>query len=65
MAEKIRFFEGKKFLWDGEEYDSPKKAKSVEKEYSEKGFEVQTWSEDDKVFLYTRRIVTEVVVDNS
>ena len=63
MAEKVRFFEGKKFLWDGEEYDDEKTAKSVQKQYAEKGFEVQMWPEDEKVLLYTRRVVTEVVVD--
>jgi len=65
MAEKIRFFEGNKFVWDGEEYDNEKKASAVEKEYNEKGFEVRTWSEDGKVLLYTRRVVTEVVIDES
>jgi hypothetical protein len=65
MAEKVRFFEGKKFLWDGEEYDSEKQASSVEKQYSEKGFEVQTWREHGKVFIYTRRVVTEIVVDQN
>ena len=63
MAEKIRFFEGKKFLWDGEEYDSEEQASSVEKQYSEKGFEVQMWREEGKVLIYTRRVVTEVVVE--
>jgi hypothetical protein len=63
MAERVRFFEGKKFLWDGEEYDDKKTAESVRKGYSEKGFDVQIWPEDDKVLLYTRRVVTEVVVD--
>lgn len=63
MADRVRFFEGKKFLWDGEEYDDEKTAKSVQEKYSEKGFEVQMWPEDEKVLLYTRRVVTEVVVD--
>lgn len=63
MAEKVRFFDGKKFMWDGEEYDSEEKAGSVEKEYAEKGFEVQSCREDGKVFLYTRRLVTEVEVE--
>ena len=63
MAERVRFFEGKKFLWDGEEYDDKKTAESVQNQYSEKGFEVQMWPEDDKMLLYTRRVVTEVVVD--
>jgi len=62
MAEKVRFFDGKKFMWDGLEYDD-EKAGSVEKEYAEKGFEVQSCREDGKVFLYTRRLVTEVVVE--
>ena len=60
---KARFFDGKKFMWDGLEYDDEEKAGSVEKKYAEKGFEVQSCSEDGKVFLYTRRIVTEVVVE--
>jgi hypothetical protein len=60
---KARFFEGKKFMWDGQEYDSEEKAGSVEKEYAEKGFEVQSCSEDGKVLLYTRRVVTEIVLD--
>jgi hypothetical protein len=65
MVEKIRFFEGKKFLWDGEEYDDEKSAGLVEKQYSEKGFEVQMYSEEDKVLLYTRRVVTEIEVDQN
>ena len=60
---KARFFDGKKFMWDGLEYDDEKKACLVEKEYAEKGFLVQTCREDGKVFLYTRRVVTDVVVE--
>ena len=60
---KARFFDGKKFMWDGLEYDDEEKAGSVEKEYAEKGFEVRTCNEDGKVFVYTRRVVTEVVVE--
>jgi hypothetical protein len=60
---KARFFDGKKFMWDGVEYDDDEEASSVEKEYAEKGFEVQTLSEEGKIFLYTRRVVTEIVLD--
>jgi hypothetical protein len=63
MAEKVLIFEGKKFVWDGEEYDEKEKADSVEKEYTEKGFEVRTVREAGKTFLYTRRVVTEIVVE--
>ncbi|MBC8470164.1 MAG: hypothetical protein H8D56_11895 [Planctomycetes bacterium] len=60
---KARLFDGKKFMWDGLEYDDEEKAGSVEKGYAEKGFEVRTCSEEGKVFIYTRRVVTEVVVE--
>ena len=63
MVERVRFFEGKKFLWDGEEYDDKGKADTVEKQYSESGFDVQSCSENGKVILYTRRVVTEVVLE--
>ncbi|MHC4642891.1 MAG: hypothetical protein ACYS32_14710 [Planctomycetota bacterium] len=63
MAEQARFFEGRKFMWDGEEYETEKQASSVETGYSEKGFEVQSYKEGGKVYLYTRRIVTEIVLE--
>ena len=63
MAEQARFFDGKKFMWDGEEYDSEKKANAAQKQYKENGFEVQLCREDDNVLLYTRRVVTEVVLE--
>lgn len=63
MAEKTRFFEGKKYMWDGQEYDNKEQASPVEKQYTEKGFEVQKCREDGKVLIYTRRIVTEIVLE--
>jgi len=63
MAEQARLFEGKKFMWDGEEYENKAKAGDVEKQCIEKGFEVRLCNEDGKVLLYTRRIVTEIVLE--
>ncbi len=63
MADKVRFFDGKKFMWDSEEYADKKTAKEAEKKYSADGFEVQSCNEDGKIILYTRRVVTEVVVE--
>ncbi|UCC70968.1 MAG: hypothetical protein JSV86_11260 [Gemmatimonadota bacterium] len=62
MIGKVRFFEGKKYLWDGEEYDSEAKAKEVEQQYAGNGFEVRLCREEEKYLLYTRRVATEVVV---
>jgi hypothetical protein len=63
MPEQVRYFEGKKYLWDGGEYDSEENARAKEKEYSDNGFEVRVWRKDGTVLLYTRRVVKEVVVE--
>ena len=63
MAETARFFDGKKYLWDGQEYASEEAAREVEREYTENRFEARLWREAEQVLLYTRRVVTEVVVD--
>ena len=63
MAEQAHLIDGKKFMWDGEEYDSEKKAKDTQKQYEENGFEVELCREEDKVLLYTRRIVTDIVLE--
>ena len=63
MAEQARFFDGKKFMWDGEEYDSEKKAKAAQKQYKENGFEVELYRDEGNVLVYTRRVVTEIVLE--
>ena len=65
MAERARFFEGKKYMWDGVEYDDKKKVDEAEKQYREKGFKVQKCKDNKKVLIYTRRIVTEIVLDQN
>lgn len=63
MALRSQWFDSKKYMWDGQEYENKKKAGEVEKEYREKGFDVQSCKEDGKILLFTRRVVTEVVVE--
>ena len=64
MAEQARLIDGKKFMWDGEEYDSEKDAKAARKQYEEKGFEVELCRDDEgKALVYTRRVVTEIVLE--
>ena len=63
MAIKARIIDDKKFMWDAIEYESEKEAKSAEKEYLENGFEVRLVKEGEKALLFTRRIVTEIVID--
>jgi hypothetical protein len=64
MAEQARFFDGKKFMWDGQEYESEKDAKAAQKQYEENNFEVELYRDDDgKVLVYSRRVVTEIVLE--
>ncbi len=61
----VQYFDRKKFMWDGEEYASEDDARQKEKEYCEKDFEVQVVPDNGKYLVYTRRLVTEVVVEGA
>lgn len=53
-----RLFDGRKFMWDGAEYSSEAESETREEHYRSLGFEVRSLSEDDKYYLFTRRLVT-------
>ena len=62
MPASVRFCERQKFLWDGEEYDSSSAAEAKKGEHEAQGFQTQLFAEKTKYFVYTRRVVKEVVV---
>ncbi len=53
---------GKKFMWDG--VDDPSGDKTLERmnTYKANGFEVELQEDNGRTYLYTRRVVKEVVV---
>jgi hypothetical protein len=61
--QSMRFFDRRKFLWDGEAYDSPAAAEAKKAEYEAQGFETQLLEEEGQAVLYTRRVVKEVVIE--
>jgi hypothetical protein len=61
--ELARTFNGKKFMWDGRAYTDEKETGAAAREYADGGFEVETVNEGSEHFLFTRRVVTEVVVE--
>ncbi|MCP4201484.1 MAG: hypothetical protein GY769_06055 [bacterium] len=66
MAEpKARIIDGKKFMWDGREYESRAEADGARKEYEKESFETRIVEEDEKLEIYTRRVASEVVVEGS
>ena len=62
MPELVKYQDGKKFMWDGLEYTTEDEAKNAATAYSADGFEVLNTAEDGKFFVYSRRVVEEVVV---
>jgi len=62
VPQSVRFFDRRKFLWDGEAYADASAAEAKKAEYEAQGFETQLVEEEGQMFLYTRRVVKEVVV---
>lgn len=58
----MRIMDGKKFLWDGEVYETSAAVETRHRDYESQGFEVRLVEEDGKKLLYTRRVVKEVVL---
>ena len=63
MPDSFKILEGKKFMWDGETYEGMEQAKAAEETYKKNNFETKILEEEGKPLVYTRRVVTEVVVE--
>jgi hypothetical protein len=63
MPDISKIINGKKFMWDGVVYESKKEAEDTMRKYKDDNFEVELIEEDGKHLLYTRRVVTEIVVE--
>ena len=58
-----KIIDGKKFMWDGETYPDKKTAQEVITNYEKEKFETRLIKEGDEYFIFSRRIVTEIVID--
>jgi len=63
--ELARVFDGKKFMWDGRIYTNEKERREIAQKYQDDGFEVEMVEEGGEYFLFTRRVVKEVVVEGT
>jgi len=54
--------EGKKFMWDGQFYDSRDQGQLEAEAYEKSNFEVRMVEQEGKFLVYTRRIVKEQVL---
>ncbi len=65
MVENSRVIDSKKYMWDGIEYESGEQAGEKKAEYEKSGFETVLLEEEGRAVLYTRRVVTDVVVEGA
>lgn len=65
MPNNLIVVDGKKLIWDGSDYTSGDDASKKMQKYKDDGFEVETVEENGKTFLYTRRVIKEVIVQNA
>jgi hypothetical protein len=62
MPKNVILVKGKKFMWDGVDYPGEDKTLENMNKYRANGFEVELQEENGKSYLYTRKVVKEVVV---
>lgn len=53
---------GKKFMWDGQPYESQDEASRAAKGYQEEDFQIQIVEDGGKFLVYTRRPAKEIAV---
>jgi hypothetical protein len=63
MPDISRKIDGRKFMWDGNIYSNADEAKDVETGYKKEDFETGIIEENGKYLVYTRKVVTEFVVE--
>jgi len=64
MQVQEAWYAGKeKFMWDGAIYETKEEAEKRKAEYEASKFQVQLFDQEGKYLLYTRRVVTEIVLE--
>lgn len=63
--ESVKIINGKKFMWDGNEYPDKENASEIAQKYNNDGFETEVLEEGNKYFVFTRRVVKEVIIEGS
>ena len=54
---------GKKFMWDKGHYCTEQEAREKMVQYEKGGFEAECVEENGKYLVYTRKLVTEIVLE--
>jgi hypothetical protein len=57
------FDKGAKFMWDGALYETRESAEAAQCEYEGSAFETRLVEEQGAFLVYSRRVVTEIVLE--
>jgi hypothetical protein len=63
MTNATEIIDGKKFMWDRENYSTEADAKEKMGSYEKDGFETRLVKEEGQFLVYTRRVVTEIILE--
>ena len=63
MADLAAIIGGKKYMWDKGHYSTEEDAHEKMTQYEKDGFEAECMEENGKYLVYTRRLVTEIVLE--
>jgi hypothetical protein len=63
MPDSSKKINGKKFMWDEKVHESEKEAQEIKQKYKDDKFEVELVKEEQEYLLYTRRVITEIVLE--
>ena len=63
MPDLSKMFDGKKYMWNGQEYRGRDSAEKAKENYVQDGFEVEIVQDNSNYLVYSRRLVTEIVLD--
>jgi len=63
MPDVAKKIDGKKFMWDKGYYFTEDEARQKMAQYEKEGFEAKCMEENGKYLVYTRRLVTEIVLE--
>lgn len=61
--ELARVINEKKYMWDGKVYSTDNERREIAQKYKDDGFEVENVDEEGQLYLFTRRLVKEVIVE--
>lgn len=64
-TQRAQVIDGMKFMWDGKEYGDATEAGKAKEVYEADKFEARIVEEEGTFHVYTRRVVSEVVVEGS